>query len=69
MPAAMKVFLWALLGGLSTGYLAFRLVFMLPNGWWDRPERLVFAFVLAAASGVAGAVTAGVVAGKKLRAA
>lgn len=68
MPTAIKVFIWALLGGLASGYLAFRLVFALPPDWFERPERLGLALVLAAATGVAGAVTAGVVAGKKLRA-
>ena len=67
MPAAIKVFLWALLGGLGFGYLAFRLVFALPPDWFNRPERLVLAMAIAACTGVAGAVTLGVIAGKKLR--
>lgn len=64
----MKVFVWALLGGLGSGYLAFRLVFALPPHWVDRPERLALAMAVALATGVAGAVTCGVVAGKRLRA-
>ena len=67
MPNAMKVFLFALLGGLGAGYVAFRVVLGLPPGWLARPDRLIFAFALALATGVAGAVTAGVAAGKRLR--
>ena len=67
LPAALQVFVFALLGGLGSGYLAFRLVLALPPHLVDRPERLVIALLLAAAVGVAGAVTAGVVAGKRIR--
>lgn len=66
-PAALQVFVFALLGGLGSGYLAFRLVLLLPPRLVDRPERLVVALLLAAAVGVAGAVTSGVVAGKRVR--
>jgi len=69
MPSAIKVFMWALFGGLGSGYLAFRLAFVLAPHFGDSPERVLLAFILAAATGVAGAVTAGVVAGKRLRAA
>jgi hypothetical protein len=67
IPAALKVFAWSLVGGVGTGYLAFRVVMALPPSTWERPERILLAFGLAAATGVAGAVTSGVVAGKLLR--
>ncbi|MBS2026925.1 MAG: hypothetical protein JST54_03385 [Deltaproteobacteria bacterium] len=69
LPSAIKVFLWALFGGLASGYLAFRLAFILAPHFGDRPERVVLAFILAAATGVAGAVTSGVVAGRRFRSA
>jgi hypothetical protein len=72
MPFALKVFLWSLFSGTAIGGLSFKLILYFGQRWaGGDQEREIIVGILAVlgalAMGVAGAVSAGVVAGKKAR--
>lgn len=69
MPRALKIFLASLLFGLAGGYVALRLSFWLVERFYPHePIAGAFALLATGSIGVASAVTAGVLIGKKDRA-
>ena len=68
MPNALKIFIWSLFAGLSGGFVALRLGAWIAERWFPRePLAMAVALILTAGIGVASAVTAGVLMGKKAR--
>jgi hypothetical protein len=68
MPTALKIFLWSLFAGIGGGYLGMRLCFWIAERWFPRePFAMGLAMLFTGAIGVASAVTAGVLMGKKAK--
>jgi hypothetical protein len=68
MPNALKIFLWSLFAGLGGGYLGMRFCFWVVERWYPRePMAAGLALLFTGAIGVASAVTAGVLMGKRAR--
>lgn len=68
MPTALKIFLWSLFAGLAGGYAGMRLCFWIAEHWFPRePLAAGLAMLFTGAIGVASAVTAGVLMGKKTK--
>ena len=68
MPTALKIFLWSLFAGIGGGYLGMRLCFWIAERWFPRePFAMGLAMLFTGAIGVASAVTAGVLMGKKTK--
>jgi hypothetical protein len=66
MPIGLKIFLWSLLAGVGGGWAALRVGFWVADRFWRGEPLAVGGAVLASlAVGVASAVTAGVLIGKK----
>jgi hypothetical protein len=70
MPPALRVFLWSLFSGLVSGAFAFRAILFFATRWAGEDEyrqmlAVFLSIVGALAVGVSGAVTAGVMAGKR----
>lgn len=68
MPTALKIFLWSLFAGLAGGSVGMRLCFWIAEHWFPRePLAAGLAMLFTGAIGVASAVTAGVLMGKKTK--
>lgn len=68
MPNALKIFIWSLFAGIGGGYVGLRVCFWIAAHWFPRaPMAEVFALIFTLAIGVASAVTAGVLMGKRAR--
>ncbi len=68
MPNALKIFLWSLFAGLGGGFVALRVAGWIAERWFPRePLAMAIALICTAGIGVASAVTAGVLMGKKQR--
>lgn len=68
MPNALKIFIWSLVFGVGGGYVGMRVCFWIAVRWFPRePMAEVFALIFTLAIGVASAVTAGVLMGKRDR--
>ncbi|MDP1822703.1 MAG: hypothetical protein Q8L48_05660 [Archangium sp.] len=68
MPTALKIFLWSLIAGLAGGYVGMHVCFWVAQHWFPRePMAGIVAVLLTGAIGVASAVTAGVLMGKRAR--
>lgn len=66
MPNALKIFLLSLIAGIGGGYAGARFCFWVVERWFPRePMAGGVALLFAAAIGVASAVTAGVLMGKR----
>jgi hypothetical protein len=68
LPMAMKVFFWSLLAGVGAAYGVFRLVLIVIDRYFQRVDPIVgamLAVLLSLSVGMASAVTAGVVIGKR----
>ena len=68
MPNALKIFLLSLIAGLGGGYAGMRICFWIVERWFPRePMAAGFAMLFTLAIGVASAVTAGVLMGKRAK--
>lgn len=72
MPLALKIFLLSLTTGLGGGYVGFRVGFWLalkfvPDSEMKDVYTVMIALISCAATGVATAVTTGVLAGKRAK--
>lgn len=68
MPTALKIFIWSFIAGLSGGFVALRVGAWIAERWFPRePMAMAVALICTAGIGVASAVTAGVLMGKKQR--
>ena len=68
MPAALKIFLWSFVAGITGGYVGLRFCFWIVERWFAHlPFAPVLAMVFTVAIGVSSAVTAGVLMGKRAR--
>ena len=66
MPTALKIFLWSMFTGIVGGYAGMRFCFWIAERWFPRePMASAVALIFTTAIGVASAVTAGVLMGKR----